>query len=196
MFRRSSRKVVSSDRVSQREIMKDSQVLEFKDLDAIAYISTNYLYPILQLFVGKTVKPKIHNSYKSMEKLELALEQQIENIRKNIEYKKELAQQKKEIAKELKLNLIPGAVVRCSFSYNMTFNKFYKVLSNKNNTYKLEVLNTEWVDGDIGWTGNVKAGSETGEFIEGKLTASGFKIDNLYGGVINSNKTFYENRMD
>ena len=118
------------------------------------------------------------------------------NLQSLSDYKKNLKIQRAQRNKELKASLIPGTIVRTVFSYEMTFNYFYKVIENKGSKYKLQKLTNEWVDGDAGFTGSVKAGKETDKFIEGKLTVSGLKIDDLYGEIININDTFYENHID
>ena len=193
------RKIFRGNRKEQRDIIEDSSHLRFEeqDIDVYIKITDDKQYPIrVQIFEGNKAKPTIYSKYSSMGLVEEVIKKRVELIQSKLEYKLKRKLQKQEKQKELKENLKPGTIIHTSFSYNMTFNKFYKVISNKRNTYQLEVLSTEWVDGDIGWTGNVKAGSEIGSKIEGKLTSNGLKIDNLYGSIISGNETFYENYAD
>ena len=190
----------TGNRKEQRDIMEHSYSLRVEDIDMDIYCNTNELVKnykyTLQIFVGKTAKPMVFNRYVSEERRDAAIEERISVLRSRLEQKELSKLRKKERNAELKKSLVPGSTVRTSFSYNMTFNHFYKIISSNRSIYKLEVLGTEWVDGDRGWTGNVKAGSGTGNIVQGKLTASGLKIDNLYGNVINPSNTFYENHMD
>jgi hypothetical protein len=179
-----------------RNIMSDAKELKFKDSTLKVYIKEDNGKWICQIFTGRKTKPTSYVRYRTLEAMETEIKRQIDLDIANTQYKEALKITRRENAKKLKAALISGATVRTSFSYNMTFNKFYRVVSNKGNTYKFEILGTDWVDGDMGWTGNVRAGSPTGNFIEGKITTSGLKIDNLYGDVIDPSDTFYENHMD
>lgn len=193
----------------KRKILQHSQHLRHEEVDVDVYIATRRsnissaysgTKEILQyqVFKGNTQKP-VKEGFSNISNIEDAINKVVQNalIQKNNKASRKLESQK--AIKVLRQKLVPGVLVRTSYSYNMTFNKFYKAISNKGNKYQLRVLQTEWADPDnknIGWYGDVKAGSSTGEIIEGKLTASGLKIDRLYGHIINKNDTFYENRLD
>ena len=190
------RKIHRGNRKEQRNIMEDSNHIRFENIDMDVYIKDTTPYISLQIFSGKTKKPDVYQYFKAMEDVERKILERKGILERRLEDKEQRKIQKREQTKQLKLSLKPGTLVNARFSYNMTFNKFYKVISNKNNTYKLEVLGTDWVDGDIGYTGTVKAGQGTGEFVEGKLTSNGLKVKNLYASICSAEDTFYENHMD
>ena len=190
------RKTFRGNRKDQREIIQDANFIRIDEEDMDIYMLDEGSTVQVQVFQGNKVKPTLHSRFRNLEYAETRIKELVNMFKSRREWKEKNKALKKERQNILKSKLIPGATVRTSFSYNMTFNKFYKVVSNTRNTYTLEILGTDWVSGDFGWTGNVKAGSPTGKFIEGKLTASGIKIDNLYGDVIDPNDDFYECHLD
>jgi len=191
------RRTFRGNRKEQRVLLEDAQLLRNEKLDIDAYYRvTEDEKVIAKIFVGNTAKPHTYSRFSSLARFEKRLQEIIDIKQSRLDYKEKNKLAKKERQDALKKALVPGATVRTSFSYNMTFNHFYRVVSSKRTIYTLEVLSSTWVDGDAGYTGSVKAGEETGKFVEGKLTASGLKIDNLYGDVINPDKSFYENHMD
>jgi hypothetical protein len=183
-----------------RKIMSDAKELKLNNTNIKVYIKEyvkeNKSIWHCQIFTGRKIKPTIFRRYTTIRAVEAEILEQINLDIANTEYQKSLKKLRRENTEKLKASLVPDATVRTGFTYNMTFNKFYKVVSNKGNTYKFEILETEWVDGNKGWTGNVRAGAATGMFIEGKITTSGLKIDGLSGYVISPSDTFYENHLD
>jgi len=182
--------------ITNRQIMLDAQELVLKDSKLKVYIKEDNDKWICQIFEGRKTKPSTYTRFRSFENMENEIKNYIRKEQSDIKYKANLKASRAEKLKNFKRDLIPGVTVRASFSYNMTFNYFYRVISNKGNTYKFEILEKEWADGNIGYTGSVKAGRPTGKFIEGKLTQTGLKIDNLNASICNPSSTFYENHLD
>jgi len=180
----------------KRIIMSNSQKIEFKGSTLSIYTKEENGFFFLQIFSGRSTTPLVYTKYKYFKRMEDNILRYVNSNLESIAQKKYQKEKRKKTIQKLKENLQPGTLVRTSFSYNMTFNDFYKVISKKGNTYKLEILSKEWVSGNIGYTGRVKAGNPTGDYIEGKITATGFKIDDRYASIINPNESFYENRMD
>lgn len=190
------RNIFRGNRVQQRQIIQGANKIENKELKVTAYIKEQDNFFILQLFRGNKVNPNIYRRYKSLKAVDKEIKYQMDMEQKNFDYKENLKKRRAEEKKILIKALTPGTIVRTSFSYNMTFNYFYKLISKDKSTYTFEILGKAWVDGDIGWTGNVKAGQGTGKTIEGKLTARGLKIKDDIANIINPEDTFYENHLD
>lgn len=182
--------------ITSRNIMANSKELKFPTTNLSVYIKEEKPFFIAQIFEGRKTKPSVYSRFTTFEKMEKSIAQYVEKSEAVIQEKEDRKISNRVALKKNKETIVKGVTLRTSFSYNMTFNKFYRVVSVKGCTAKLEILSTEWVDGDIGWTGNVKAGNETGEFIEGKICVRGIKVDNLYGGIVSTSATFYENHMD
>lgn len=184
------------NRIKARDILKDSKEIVFKGTSLEVHTKEINGVFYLQIFEGRKLRPSMYAKFNSFSGMEKQIKRFVDKDLKNKAYKEEIKKKRKEAISNLKHELQKGVTVRSSFSYDMTFNYFFRVVSNKGNTYKFEILNKEWVDGDAGYTGSVKAGSPTGKFIEGKITSSGLKIDDNYARVINPLESFYENHCD
>lgn len=183
--------------IKTRVIMENAKEIKFKNSKLKIYTKQDENGKhILQVFEGRKINPSKYMRYRTFEIMEQDIKYFVEKEQKNMKYKAEQKLVKKKRTEKLKKTLKIDSVLRSTFSYTMTFNYFYKVVSIKGSRYKLEKLEKIWVDGDIGYTGNVSAGEPTGEFVEGRLTSNGLKVDNGYASIINVNDTFYENHMD
>jgi len=180
----------------KRLIMKGAKEIKFNKSTLKIYTKEENGFFFLQIFEGRRVKPNVYTRHKTFASLEKQLKSSVADNIERIENKELFRRLKKEKVEELKSKLITGAVIRASFSYNMTFNYFYRVISNKGSVYKLEILEKEWVSGDFGYTGEVKPGCSTGKIIEGKMTTNGLKVNDLYCFVIDPSQSFYENHLD
>ena len=183
-------------RKSQRVILQNSNHLRYDEVDIDVYIVENRGLYEYQIFKGNTSKLYNTGFSKQIEKVESIINNLIRVTATDLDNKKTSKENQKKRLQNLRLNLVPGVILRTSYIYNMTFNHFYKVKSVNKNIYTLEVLNTEWVSDNKGLYGDVKVGSSTDELIEGKLTSKGLKVDRLYAHIITKDETFYENHLD
>ena len=165
----------------------------FPDIKVVAYaFELNNGRIECEIFKGTRVYPMRCATMAGFEKL-------LMTVVKDETEKKEYKQRQKDIkaknVETLRKNISVGTFLRTVFSYNMTFNKFYRVISIDKNNYQLEVYNNKWVSGG-GFTGEVAVGNPTGVFKTGKMTSNGLKIDNLYADITSKGASFYENHLD
>jgi len=148
-------------------------------------------------YSGRRTKRDFAYGYKTLNGAEAKIEEHFANIQAHIDRKNEYKEQKKIKLKELKASINAGDYLRTSFSYNMSFNYFYKVLEKKGNKVTVQKLESRWVSGDIGYTGEVSATDDTiGEPFTVNFSANGLKIDNHLASVCSLNDHFYQNHLD
>jgi hypothetical protein len=176
--------------------MDGAREIAFKDITTKFYVKESDGKVYLQVFQGRKIKHSLYRRYMTLADIENDIKYYIDKEMAAKKYKLQKKLAAKEATEKLKKELKPGVTVRTVHSYTMTFNHFYKVVSNKGNVYRLKVLQKNWVDGDIGYTGYVQPGVGTGEYVQGKLTSTGFKVGHDYANIINPDNKFYENHMD
>ena len=175
-----------------------------------------YLYlnarnePCATGFTGRKIKANFRLQYKSeSERTAWVSRWMNEKIKVHTDWLNYKAEQKlnrtvkaEAYAKDIRI----GDLFCSQFSYNMTFNTFYQVVSlPKGKTLEVVKCNMKWVDGDIGFTGNVSAVPLTAsELLEAKpikarvvgdLTINISGADN-YASFTTPDQKHYENHMD
>ena len=182
----------------QRFIPNGSQELRHDDINVVIYIGENLRgEPTAVAYSGRRSKPDFNNYFRNVESMENKIEGYVNNLKKNKIQQEEWKAEKKATAKKFKESINVGTQLRTSFSYNMTFNDFYEVLEIKGAKVKLAELQSEWVSGDAGYTGQVACTSiRTGKILEARFSVSGLKINNRNASIVEEGKTYYENHMD
>ena len=95
-----------------------------------------------------------------------------------------------------------GDIFSFSFGYDMTINKYYKVLSTKGKRAQVVEIDKKWVSGDPGYTGEVipDPNKEIDEPITALIKDDGNIRVKMYGryhtAYPDSGKPSYENHMD
>jgi len=184
--------------LEKRFIPEGFQELRADDVNIVCYIGEDGQgRPVAICYSGKKSKNDFYNRFKDVASMDKKIEDTVARARKYKVEKAEYQAEKKLRAKEFKASIKVGNYIRTTFSYNMTFNDFYEVLSIKGAKVTLAVVKSEWVSGDAGYTGQVSCTSErTSKVVEGKFTTAGLKIQDRYGRVCTLEENFYENHMD
>lgn len=122
------------------------------------------------------------------------------------ETKSEIKKEPKTAKSKPKINDNPlvkvGDIFSFSFGYDMTINKYYKVLSTKGKRAQVVEIGKKWVSGDPGYTGEVvpNPDNEIDEPITALIKDDGNIRVKMYGryhtAYPDSGKPSYENHMD
>lgn len=179
----------------KRQILSGDSVKTFCFPGVSAYLNETSEGYVFKIFTGRKSKPSEYKRCKKIEDFENVLQRYVKNAADTIAIKEGRKDLLKENNENLKKDLVPGTFVVARFSYNMTFNKFFRVICNTKSTYKLEKYSNSWISGN-GFTGSVKVGEPTGEYVTAKLTSGGLKVDGLYAEICTKEDSFYENHMD
>ena len=181
-----------------RYIPENSVEIKDDKCNAVCYLTAydTGRYSVIG-YSGRRNKSDFAYSYKDLDAAEAKIEEHFANIQAHIDRKNEYKEQKKAQLKELKATITAGNYLRTSFSYNMTFNYFYKVLEKKGNKVTVQKLEARWVSGDIGYTGEVSPTDDVvGEPFTVNFSANGLKIEDHLASVCSLNDHFYQNHMD
>jgi len=192
------RNIHRGNRKEQRVIPPNATPLSFPEYNIDFYISSTARFPYTLLcFIGNTKNKKYYYGFRDMKTLENQIKKTLDTEKSKIEMKQIRKIQVKERNANFKKSIIPGVILRTVFSYNMTFNKFYKVISKNGNKVTVQSLGNKWVSGEPGWTGEVSPDLDNlGGIVEAKFTSRGLKLDRGYADIINPTDTFYENHLD
>ncbi len=182
----------------QRFIPQGAQELRHDDIKVVIYIGENLRgEPTAVAYSGRRGNPDFNYYFKTIEAMEARIEAYVNGLKEDKRKTEEYKLEKKAKNKEFKALIKVGVQLRTTFSYNMTFNDFYEVLEVKGNKVQLAELQSEWVSGDAGWTGEVACTTiRTGKVLEGKFTPNGLKINGRFASIVEEGATYYENHMD
>ena len=180
------------------EADKSLQKFEDKYAKIVAYldIASEERY-FVSIYEGRKTKRSSYRLFSSLNESSDFIEEEF-GYAKEVQKRKDLVKQEKKLRlEETKKAIKVGALIHTSFSYTMTFNDFYKVISVKSNKVRLVQIGKDWVSGDIGYTGEVSPATNIiGDEFEASFTVNGLKIKDRYGYPCQLGDTFYENHMD
>lgn len=182
----------------ERMIPKGYQELRRDDIKVVIYFGTNASgKPSAIAYSGRRSKADWYNYFGSTELMENKIATYVKGLEDAKTQKEEWQAEKKATVKKFKESITVGTQLRTTFSYNMTFNDFYEVLEIKGAKVKLAELQSEWVSGDAGYTGQVACTStRTGKLLEARFSTGGLKIDGRSATLVEEGKTYYENHLD